>query len=1281
MHSKSLVILFIFSFFSCYYIDLQAQKISKSYEIKWKQPIEMIPYDDFSFEILNFENAICDDVYPSLPLYFDKIAVDNFYDTYNIIVSNVKKAAFTEHEISLIPKDFFQNEVVINIYTGIENKKNYAMLSFIPIIKNENGVYEKIVSCDITIIGNLSKEKIANQGKNKNYATNSILANGKWYKVSVVESGMHKITFADFQSLGISVSLLNSNQIGVFGNGGRMLPEANSTERYDDLQEIPIGISDGGDGTFDDGDYIYFYAQGPHTWSYSEDDNRFVHSFNIYSEHAYYFINIDAGIGEKRRINIVDNNSLSANYTASTFTHYQFYEKDAINFGESGRYWFDEGFDYNATKEYSFSIPQMSSSSGILTISAATNSTIPSYFDVSINNTVLPKMGLNTAYGSHLVMITDKMYSINTTLSPAKIQLTYSKPQASCIAYLDWIEFQAECELSSYSDQFPFVNIHNAGTGNNTLYQIRNCNNSTKIWNISNPTNPYQMEGTLNNSQFIFTDHNDSLQYYIAFNDNSFKSITTIGQVSNQNLHGSSMADLIIVSHPDFFTQAEELAKYKREKAGLSVRVVSPAQIYNEFSSGAQDPTAIRDYMKMIYDKSNGNYPQYLLLIGRPSYDYRGVVEGTQIFVPNYQSNVMPNESYFRANDDYFGLLDENEGDGCSSGLLDIAVGRFPVTSSLQTENAVKQIINYSSNTELVSDNSSTISNFADWKNMVTIVADDEDNNCHITTADAAASNIQTVFPNYNFDKIYCDAYQQTSSAGGQRYPEVTLDINNRMNRGSMLFIYVGHGSGSSWAHERILEVSDINKWTNKYCQPLVITLTCEFGWYDRKATSPAELMFFNTNGGATAMITTSRVAFTGSNDTYARTLSNIVFSQINNRNITVGEINKLTKNNMGGINSSTNMIYVMGDPSLQLKLPQYKIVTDSINGVSITQNIDTLKALSKVTISGRITDNDGNILNDFNGNIYPSIFDKPLTINTLQNDEGSDVFEFTQQKSILFKGNASVKNGKFSFSFFVPKDINYVYGKGKFSFYAKNTTSDAAGYSNDCIIGGYSNNPIIDNRGPEISVYLNNESFVSGGIIDPNPELIVHLKDEFGINTTGNGIGHDLTAIIDGKTESQIILNDYYQTEQDSFNCGKVRYNLENLEEGNHTLKVRAWDISNNYNETEINFKVVSDASLTIDHLLNYPNPFTTHTDFYFEQNQAGQTFDILITIFTISGKKVKTIQSTQDFLGNRCDPIAWDGRDDFGDRLAKGVYIYKISIRNSEGEKAEKIEKLVIL
>ncbi|MBP5400908.1 MAG: type IX secretion system sortase PorU [Bacteroidales bacterium] len=1272
MKKKSWVILSFFLLISSQYIDIQAQNIKKNISFAWKDPLRYEQSDGTTLRLLYFDGAVSTPDYETLPLYFERFETDAFYEEYRVSLSNIQSARLTEEESAMIPAGFNASDFSATVHTAVDRKKNYTTISILP-IRKVGSSYEKLLSVSVSITPIPSSKKAV---KTHIYATNSVLRSGNWYKISVTKTGVHKVTYADLTSLGMSFSGLASDRIALFGNGGAMLPEANGADRYDDLQELPIEMHDGGDGIFNEGDYFLFYAEGPHGWKYNAVDQRFSHTFNLYDHAAYYFINADEGIGTKRRIQVTDNSTLVPTNTASTYTHYGFYETDQWCIGEAGRGWYGDRYDVTTSYTYTLPLPTAIAGAGRLSVDVAATSASYSSFAISVNGNSLGSISVGALSSDYYALTANRNFTLTPTGGNTSVTITYSKPNSSSSGYLNYLEWQFPCHLRLESWQTSFCRPESVGTNAVTQFQVANMTSAAKVWDVTQITSVSQMAGTLSGSTFSFNAPTSELCKFIAFTDNQCYAVTPVGRVNNQDLHSSSQADMIIVAHPNFMTQAERLAEFRRTNDGLSVKIVTLQQIYNEFSSGGQDITAIRDYMKMIYEKSQGSQPHYLLLFGRPSYDYRGIEGTCQLYVPNYQSNSILNEKYLRSNDDYFGILDDNDGEGCI-GMVDVAVGRFPVSTEAQAKIAVDKTIQYASRDIL--GNGTSYCNFGSWKNIAAFVGDDEDGTTHVTAADLAATTAENANPDINLEKIYLDAYEQVTYSSSARYPEVTKAINNRMKAGCLLFAYFGHGGKNGWAHERIIELTDISKWSNQYNQPWMVTLTCELGWYDRALVSPAELAFLNANGGAAGLITTSRVAYTYSNQAYGQNFFAQVFNREDHKPITIGEANRITKNLNDGANDSKNMIYVMGDPAMRLAIPLYNVVTDSINGIAVTDNLDTLRALSRVTVSGHIEDNSGNFLPDFNGSLYPSVYDKKTTEHTLQNDPGSNYFEFQVQKNILFKGNVTVKDGRFSFSFILPKDINYVYGNGKISYYAHSNHAEANGSFHEAIIGGMSDTPISDSKGPEIELYMNDENFVNGGTVNTAPTLLVKLKDDYGINTTGNGIGHDLVAIIDGK--EQTVLNNYYEAERDSFNCGTVRYPYEKLATGSHTVKVRAWDILNNASESELEFVVVNDEGPVLDHVLNYPNPFTTNTSFFFEHNLPGTELDILITIYTISGKVVKTINTQQVTEGFRSRPIPWDGRDDFGDRLGRGTYLYRLKVRTPDGKQAEKFEKIVIL
>ncbi len=1278
MERKSWVPLLIFFIIISQLSHIQSQTIEKNIQIKWTDNVIQHFSEENVQEHLHFQDASYRQPFPSLPCYQELIPLAQAYRDYNVTIGQVQYEPMRAQDGTLIPASFTVRQPDVHVKTVHQRNKTYALLTFIPIIQTGQGQYSRITSISLRIEGQgVTAAKAA-----KTHPSQSVLAVGSWYSFTLQQDGIYQVTGQDLNALGMSLPI-SSSSIALFGNGGKMLPEANATARIEDLREIPIQIFDGGDGSLDKNDYFLFYGESPHGWAYDTLTGYFSHALNIYSDSTRYFITSTAGVGEKKRVATVDNSSLTATATVSEYTHYDFREDDLFNPWESGKEWFGDRFEATLNRSYSFAIPGYKSGSSCrVSVAAAASSVSHSQLTVSTNGSGIGSLSFGPI-GNRIATRSRQDFSCTPSGNNLSIVLDYNQPTSSSSAYLDWIEIQVPCLLTMHSSQFPFTNPSTIGHGNVTRFVISGATSGTRVWDVTNPGQAFQHTLTLNGGSASFNSPTETLRKFIAFSGTDYLHITPGGRVENQNLHGSSDIDLVIIAHPDFISQAHRLANYRRINQGLKVKVVPIQQVYNEFSGGTQDPIAIRDYMKTIYDNSNKEYPKYLLLFGRPSYDFRGRSNDTKIFVPNYQYAANPNyisEYDFYSNDDNFGLLDEDE--GCGSGLFDIAIGRFPASTQAQATAAVDKSIRYTESLDLVTGSSNQISNLADWRNIIAFVADDEDFNDFITSADNMSNILKTANPNINFDKIYLDAYQQISNAGGQRYPEVSTAINNRMSRGSLLFTYIGHSGKDGWSHERILEASDINKWSNKFNMPLMLSLSCTFAYYDRPVLSPAEMVLFNSNGGGAAIIAATREAWSSPNNSFGRHIASLLFSQdAQGRYPTIGDIVFQAKNAYSGAGTALAMFVLLGDPSMPLAIPTYRIVTDSINHHVPGITSDTLRALSKVTVSGHIAGADNQILQDFNGTLYPTIFDKKSIVTTLANDPNSLPFDFEVQKNILFKGNSTIRNGRFTFSFYIPKDIDYTFGNGKISYYAKSDRQDGAGAFSDFIIGGNDTNALNDTKGPAINLYLNNESFINGGMVDPSPTLIAKIRDDYGINTTGNGIGHDITAILDNQNDKTIILNDYYETEKDSFNSGTVRYPLDDLSVGTHTLRVRAWDINNNHAESEISFEVVSNEKLTLKHVLNYPNPFTTHTEFFFEQNQRGGTFDIQIQIYTISGKLLKTITETQFIEGNRSAGIIWDGRDDYGDRIGKGVYLYRLRVRNQNQETAEEIEKIVIL
>jgi hypothetical protein len=729
---------------------------------------------------------------------------------------------------------------------------------------------------------------------------------------------------------------------------------------------------------------------------------------------------------------------------------------------------------------------------------------------------------------------------------------------------------------------------------------------------------------------------------------------------------------------------------------GKTIALVSASQVYNEFSAGNPDPTAIRMFAKMMYDRAGSDEslrPENLLLFGDGSYRFnKGVLNnsGFNIIVFESAESTSPTSSY--VSDDFFVFLDDDD-DESSTNKLDCGLGRIPASNLQEAFEYVEKVRIYlGENTSLTGDayclGDETTSSFGPWRNLLVLVSDDQDGSSgadeplHLTQNDTLAEMVEENHNSYDVVKLYMDAFKQETIAGGERYPQGEEAIRQRVQNGALLVTYIGHGGERGWAHERILDIPTIQNWTNKNRLPVFLTATCELARFDDPDyNSAGEILVMNAEGGAIAMLTTTRIVSSGSNFEIDKAFFESAFEEQTIPDLTLGKINQLTKNNVSDSNGSKPNFSLLGDPCLQMVYPKEEVFTTHINGTEITLFNDTLKSLQEVEFKGYVGSADGTKLTGFNGFIYPTVFDKESQITTLNNDVEGDFQEFKTFNKIIYKGKASVVNGDFTFRFVIPYDINYSVDRGRVSYYAVDGSLDAHGHSEDFDIGSSLEGAEINQVGPVIEMFMNDTTFVSGGITSIQPIFLAKLEDENGINTVGNGIGHDLVAIIDGNTQNPLILNDYYEAALDTYKKGEIRYQLPQLEEGTHTINLKAWDVHNNSSQANLEFVVASSAELALEHVLNYPNPFTTHTDFSFEHNQACESLDVRIQVFTVGGKLVKSIVQQVKNNGFRTGPIAWDGRDDFGDKIARGVYVYKVEVRNDTGMSAEKFEKLVIL
>lgn len=1270
--SRSILLIFI----SVASVTLFGQSKEIVKNLSWSQEdIQIDPISNELMRIYTVNDGHLSRQHPEIPLYSDQVKLVANYEI-SIQATITKSSPITIN--TQAAKDHIQDE--LNVWTTVEKNRNdyFLVYGFIPVIRSNSG-YIKVEEVRLTIDYGAP---LVEKRDGPTFADNSVLSSGAIYKVSFTESGVYKLDYNYLKDLGIDIDNINPKNLAVYTSHGKALAENIIEDRFDDLIESPILIKGEENNVFNSADYILFYAKGDESWNTS--NNTYNHEKNIYSDINYAFIKVKESQGKR----LGTSNSLSTTaYNSSIYNSLQRYEEDKVNLlaaftatQGTGQLWF--GDRYNTVKEYDYTDKfdltgyVLGEEIEIKLGFAGRNDENTSRVFLDLDGNTLDKSlarindsgSISTnRYANYALMNTTA--TINNPNGKIVVRYPFQGNDVS-EGWLDYLQFIIPKTLNFNGNPILISNQESVNYNNTALSLTGSPDHIWDVTSLDDIKNAFVDNGQIKyNSQ-------DELRLFYAFNEATAMTPTKVGVVENQNLHSIDDVELIVIYHPTFENDIERYVEHRSSFGNLNVKAININHVYNEFSGGKVDPSAIRDLAKMVYDRTD-NF-KYLLLVGDGSFDYKQLTPDIpdHNFIPVYETKESLDPIDGFPTDDFYALLDINEGTNLK-GQLDIAVGRFPVKTAEEFTGLVDKLIHYDTHPDTQ----------GDWKLKLGFAADDEDSGRHLTDTEDIANQTKLRYPDFNQQKIYFDAFLQESTPGGARFPDATKELNNAVFKGLLVLNYLGHGGPKGWAQERVLQVSDIQSWNNYDNIPLLITATCTFAGYDEPSVESAgEVSLLNERGGAIGLFSTTRAVFASDNKRLVSSVYDTMFTTQGGQLQTLGEILMRGKNKNVQDTQKINArkFSLLGDPSMRLSVPLLNVETSKINGTSISEFSDTLKALEQVTIEGIITDQNNQFVSDYNGIVYPTIFDKESTLRTLANDSNSGEKSFNVIKNILFKGAATVTNGMFSFTFVVPKDINYAYGPGRISYYATNPDRvDAKGSNDDFIIGGTSNNIIQDNQGPEIQIFMNDESFVYGGITNTDPVLLIKLEDENGINVTGTSIGHDLSGTLDEDNQGTFIMNDFYEATVDNFREGSARYPISGLESGRHSISVKAWDVLNNSSEARSEFVVIKDGDNVLEHVLNYPNPFTTSTNFQFEHDLTSTELDILITIYTISGKVIKTIEATKYATGFRIDDIHWDGTDDFGSDIGKGVYLYKIKVRSDEFNllRESEFEKLVIL
>ena len=1078
----------------------------------------------------------------------------------------------------------------------------------------------------------------------------SVLSFGQWFKIAAEKEGVYKIDYAFLQSIGLNPADINPHNIRIFGNGGKMLPQSNAVTRPVDLIENAIWVEGESDGSFDSNDYILFYAQSPDSVDYDATQETFVFNANIFEDQSYYFLTI-GDVAGKRIGESIDQGLSFPN--VSTYDYYEVFHEDKTSVLISGREWYGDRFDSNNENTYDFEIPDLRAN-GFLKITSAVmaQSYAESSFDMFLNGSAIGSQSIAgvTTYQYGQKGLNDiSVFESQVPSESFQLKLRYNRNNSDkSLGYLNYILVHAERNLKMSEEPIVFKSIQSLSNPLST-FTISNANTNTEVWDLSNPFEPKRQVGTLSGSNFSFGAVTVSLTDYVVFDKSNAFIPEFVNEVENQNIHAVTSADLLIVCHKDFREEAERLASFRRSHDGLEVVVVTTEEVYNEFSSGSMDFTAIRDYAKHIYDQGG---LKHLLLFGKGTYDYKDNYELNLPLVPIYESrnSLHPLRTY--SSDDYFGFMEDDEGDWIEevSGdhTLDIGVGRLPVKDLEEAQGVVDKLIDYAEN-----------ATFGRWKNKVVFVADDGDANTHQRQAHELAFFVDTVYSNFDTDRLFLDNFKQESQPAGERSDEAENALNRMMEEGALIVNYTGHGGESGWTQEAILDNFMIEEWDNQPKYPLFVTATCEFGRNDDpRRESGGEKTILNPKGGAIALVTTARPVNSSTNFELNKAFYNAIFAKENGIYLSLGDIFKETKNN--SLKGSSNRNFsLLGDPSMRIAYPNYSMIIDEINGKDVLLEVDTLQAQSLATISGHVSSYQGAV-QDFNGIVNLTVYDKLSGKETLGNE--NQPFSYQEWDNILFNGQASVVDGYFEMSFVVPKNIEYNTGKGRISMYAYDDESgmDAHGATIEVPIG-QSDASFIDNTPPGITLYINDTTFIEGGYTSENVLFLAKLEDESGINTSSSHVGNSLSISLDG--EEAIIANKYYLGDLDSYQSGWVAFPINDLEEGYHEITFTASDTYNNNASATIQFIVSEKGKLLITELGNYPNPVGEQTKFFVTHNRAGEDIQIDFKIIKLTGEVVESFSG--QFL-NSNSTIHFYEMNSGEHNFTLGTYVYSVKMRS---------------
>lgn len=1110
------------------------------------------------------------------------------------------------------------------------------------------------------------------------HAYNSVLSEHTWYKLSVAEEGIYKLDYTDLQRMGVGMENLNPNQIRLFGNPSGALSEKNSNSRPDDLSEIAVYVSGADDGSFDENDYVLFYGQESTRWNLV--GRLYERDRNYYTDSTFYFLCVDSGTDGMRVCQQASLPVEGATTIISEFLDFQWHEQELMSPYSQCRNWFGEYImapDSELTLPFVF--PHLVHDR-LLTVKASVLGRCSGQamsYDMWLNNNCLVNNASISAYGKYNygnVKDIEKQCMVES--DTAFFTLTLGSHPNGAMLYLDYVEVYAWRQLRRVGDFFPFRLIPSQfGEGKSAVW-VQDAENRFWIWDVSNPMSPQHQEGILSAGNFVFALEVPRERRYVMFDPAMAKEVSSWKAIANQNLHAISTADMLIISSPLFLQQAQELADYHLVLDGLHGVVADVEEIYNEFSTGTPDPTAIRDFIRMVYLRNSENM-RYVTLFGRPSFDYRNLKGAGGNFVPCYEQKFGAESTQSFATDDYFALMDDSEGADCG-GRVDIGIGRLPVSTVEEAEAVLRKIKLY--------DN--LVERHGEWKADILYLCDDEDSG-YVVSNETYCSMLDTLEPALKATKIYCGAYPHVSTSTGVEIPQANADLMEALNKGVSVLCYTGHGGVRGLTGENVFTVSNINALENHEKMPFVFTATCEFTKYDDPLlVSAGEQFFLLPDGGTAAILTPCRPTFGTNNTRFGKALMNVLTQrEANGSRQRLGDIVRRAKSSGNNfVNTSNRSINIsfnfLGDPAMRLPLPQEEVALLKINGEVVGSHETVLHAMSMTTLEGVIRTPDGQIDADFNGELWVRLYDKKTAFDVafLTNGVVSHNI-YKHHREMIYNGRVSVEAGRFFASFQVPKDINLDYGMPRFEFYAYDSirNNDAMGKFDHLSLGGVDPSAVIDDEGPQIQFYWNTPDFVNGSVVECQGVLYADLYDAQGLYHYDYSLGRNITMSSNWPACNNLVLNDRFEPALDDFRRGRIAIPVEGLMPGTYEFTLKAWDTQDNSSEARLWFMVV-DNQVFLTQVWNYPNPFSEETRFHFIHNGEDGDFQVDLEIFDMMGRYVARLSQMVTLSDGVMTPFCWNGIDDAGKPLRSGLYFYRFTFTDENGRSRSVSQKMIV-